>query len=155
MLLLNILLALVWTFLTGEYRPASFFVGFAFGYLILWLCRGVYGPATYFRKPRQVIGFTAFFLYDLVRSNLRVAFEVMRPSLRMRPGIVAVPVDVETDAGLTLLANLITVTPGALSLEVSDDRRVLYVHSMYLDDPEAFRREIKDGFERRVMELLE
>ena len=59
-----------------------------------------------------------------------------------------------TDLEITLLANLITVTPGSFSLDVSDDRSVLYVHAMYVDDPEALRREIKDGFERRVLELL-
>ena len=68
--------------------------------------------------------------------------------------IVAVPLDAKTDAEITMLANLITVTPGSFSLEVSADRSVLYVHAMYVDDPETFRREIKNGFERRVLELL-
>ena len=72
----------------------------------------------------------------------------------MRPGVVAIPLDAETDAEITLLANLITLTPGTLSLDVSDDRRVLYIHAMYVDDVEELRRSIKDGFEKRVMELL-
>jgi multicomponent Na+:H+ antiporter subunit E len=72
----------------------------------------------------------------------------------MRPGIVAIPLDLEGDAAITLLANLVTLTPGALSLDVSPDRTVLYVHTMYMDDAETFRREIKQGFERRVKELL-
>ena len=68
--------------------------------------------------------------------------------------MVAIPLDAETDAEITLLANLITLTPGTLSLDVSDDRRVLYIHAMYVDDVEELRRSIKDGFEKRVMELL-
>jgi multicomponent Na+:H+ antiporter subunit E len=74
----------------------------------------------------------------------------------MRPGIIAIPLDARTDLEITLLANLITLTPGTLSLDVSADRRVLYIHVMYIDndDIEAVRRNIKDGFERRVLEGL-
>jgi multicomponent Na+:H+ antiporter subunit E len=154
MFALNLLLALTWTLLTGVPRPANFLLGFALGYAALWLVRDVAGPSTYFEKPRRIARFVSFFLWELVRANLRVAYEVVTPKLRMRPGIVAIPLDLEGDAAITLLANLVTLTPGALSLDVSPDRTVLYVHTMYMDDAETFRREIKQGFERRVKELL-
>lgn len=72
------------------------------------------------------------------------------------PGVVAIPLDARTDVEITLLANLITLTPGSVSLDLSEDRRVLYVHAMYIDggDVEAYRRSIKEGLERRVLELL-
>lgn len=72
------------------------------------------------------------------------------------PGVVAIPLDARTDAEITLLANLITLTPGSVSLDLSDDKRFLYVHAMYIDggDVEAYRRSIKEGLERRVLELL-
>jgi multicomponent Na+:H+ antiporter subunit E len=72
------------------------------------------------------------------------------------PGVIAIPLDARTDAEITLLANLITLTPGSVSLDLSEDRRVLYIHAMYIDggDVEAYRRSIKDGLERRVLELL-
>lgn len=72
------------------------------------------------------------------------------------PGVVAIPLDARTDAEITLLANLITLTPGSVTLDLSEDRRVLYVHAMYIDggDVEAYRRSIKEGLERRVLELL-
>jgi multicomponent Na+:H+ antiporter subunit E len=72
----------------------------------------------------------------------------------MRPAIVAIPLDLRGDLEITLLANLITLTPGTLSLDVSSDKRVLYVHSMYVTDIAAFRSEIKNGFEKRVKELF-
>jgi multicomponent Na+:H+ antiporter subunit E len=72
----------------------------------------------------------------------------------MRPAIIAIPLDARTDVEITLLSNLIALTPGSLGLDVSDDRSVLYVHGMFVDDPEAFCREIKDGLERRLLELL-
>lgn len=154
MFLLNLLLALLWTLLTGEFRPSTFVVGLALGYAALWLVLRGSGAPRYFRKLPLLLGFAAFFLRDLVRASLRVAYEVVTPTQRMRPAIVAIPLDVESDAAITLLANLLTLTPGALTLDVSPDRRTLYLHSMYAEDPEALRREIKEGFERRVMELL-
>jgi multicomponent Na+:H+ antiporter subunit E len=73
----------------------------------------------------------------------------------MRPAIVAVPLDLTSDFQITLLANLITLTPGTLSLDISDDKKILYVHGMYVDDVDEFRRSIKQGFEKRVQELFE
>ncbi len=84
---------------------------------------------------------------------MRVAARMLSPNMRLRPGIIAVPLDLERDWQITLLANLITLTPGSLSVDLSEDRRVLFVHLLELDDPEAARREIKDGFERRIRRL--
>ncbi len=72
------------------------------------------------------------------------------------PGVVAIPLDVTTDIEITLLACLITLTPGSVSLDLSQDRRTLFVHAMYIDnqDVEAYRRSVKDGLERRILELL-
>lgn len=80
----------------------------------------------------------------------------LAPASYVCPGVIAIPLDARTDAEITLLANLITLTPGSVSLDVSDDRRVLYVHAMYIDggDVEAYRRAVKEGLERRVLELL-
>ena len=57
-------------------------------------------------------------------------------------------------ADLTMLANLLTLTPGSLSLDVSEDRKTLFVHAMYIEDADQFRREVKEGLERRVLELM-
>ncbi|NJN96394.1 MAG: Na+/H+ antiporter subunit E [Anaerolineales bacterium] len=154
MFVLNVLLALAWMALTGQFTPINLVAGFGLGYLLLWLARPTSETATYFHKVVQIISFFFFFLGEVIIANLRVAYEVISPPLTMRPGVVAIPLDLQSDAEITLLANLITLTPGSLSLDVSADRRVLYVHSMYVDDVEAFRREIKEGFERRVREVF-
>lgn len=153
-LLLNLLLALAWMALTGQFVFSNFIMGFGLGYLMLWLVQSVQGPSSYFSKVRQVIGLTSFFIGELIKANLRVAYDVVSPRYHMRPGVVAIPLDIRGDAEITLLANLITLTPGTLSLDVSSDRSVLYVHSMYIDSVEGFRSQIKDGFERRVQEVF-
>lgn len=155
MFLRNIVLALIWMVITGTFKPVSFAAGFLIAYLILWLLRGTIDPgSSYFSKVRQVTSFLLFFLKELFVANLRVAHDVLTIRHRMSPGVVAVPLDVETDIEITTLANLITLTPGTLSLDVSSDQKVLYVHSMYVEDIHEFRRGIKEGFEKRVMELL-
>jgi multicomponent Na+:H+ antiporter subunit E len=151
---INLLLALAWMALNGDFSPANLIFGFVLGYAMLRLMRRNMGSSSYFVKIRQVISFLLFFTWQLVLAGLRVAYEVITPNYSMRPGIVAVPLDIKTDVEITVLANLITLTPGTLSLDVSEDCSTLYVHTMYMDDVEEFRREIKEGFERKVQEVF-
>lgn len=155
MLLLNVLLALAWLALTGQFTPVNFVFGMALGYVMLWLGRGLLGASLYFAKAPRVVSFTLFYVWELIKANFRVALSVMLPRERLRPAIIAIPLEVATLDQVTVLANLITLTPGTLSLDVSDDRRVLYVHTMDLTSPDEFRREIKERYERRVMEVFE
>lgn len=154
LLLLNILLAVAWLALTADFSPVNLLFGFGAGYVLLWYSQPVLGTSRYFAKLRAAVAFVLFFLWELTRANLKVAFDILTPRHRMKPGVIAIPLDVRTDAEITLLANLITLTPGTLSLDVSTDRKVLYVHAMYIDDVESERRQIKEGLERRVLELL-
>jgi multicomponent Na+:H+ antiporter subunit E len=153
-LLLNLLLALLWAALVGSVDTAHLAVGFIVGYAGLWLARPVLGETRYFRKLVDAAGFLCFFVYELVLSNLRVAWDVLTPKSYRRPGVIAVPLEEASDAEITVLANFVTLTPGSLSLDVAPDRSCLYVHAMFVDDPERLKTEIKDGFERRVLEVL-
>jgi multicomponent Na+:H+ antiporter subunit E len=155
MFLLNILLALVWVLLTGRFIPGNFLFGFLLAYLILWLMRRSGQESVYFQRVPRCLSFALFFISELVKANLKVAYDVLTPTHHMRPGIIAIPLDTGSDAEITLLANLITLTPGTLSLDVSSDRRTLYIHAMYMEDIDKVREEIKEGFERRVRELLQ
>jgi multicomponent Na+:H+ antiporter subunit E len=152
--LLNIMLAFAWVAVIGRFEPLDFAIGFVCGYLILRLIQPAGRPTIYFSKLRQVALFIFFFTFELIKANLRVAYDVVTIRHYMRPGVIAIPLDVQTDAEITLLANLITLTPGTLSLDVSEDSRILYVHAMYIDNREVYIRSIKDGFERRIRELL-
>jgi multicomponent Na+:H+ antiporter subunit E len=154
-LLLNLLLALAWISLTGEISEENFVFGFILGYGMLWLWRGLLGNSTYFLKVFRVINFVLYFLKELVIANIRVAIEVLTPNLKVKPAIVAIPLSVKSSQKITLLANLITLTPGTLSLDVSDDKKTLYVHTMYMGDADDFRRSIKEGFEKRVQEVFD
>jgi multicomponent Na+:H+ antiporter subunit E len=139
---------------TGVFSFNNLFVGFILGFLALYVTRRVTGSPRYFSKMGKIIGLVAFFVWELLLANLRVAYDVLTPRPLMRPGVIAVPLAVQSDNEITLLSNLLNLTPGTLSLDVSADRKVLYIHAMYIDDVDEVRRKIKDGFERRVLEVL-
>ncbi|RJP24194.1 MAG: Na+/H+ antiporter subunit E [Candidatus Abyssobacteria bacterium SURF_5] len=152
--LFNILLALAWMALTGRFGAANFMAGFVLGYLVLRLTQKKKTKSPYFSKIPQAVGFILFFVWELTKASALVTYDILTPRHRMSPGIVAIPLDARTDAEIVFLANLITLTPGTLSIEVSDDRRVLYVHALYIDSVEGFRRHVKQGFERRLLEVF-
>jgi multicomponent Na+:H+ antiporter subunit E len=140
----NIFLSLVWMALTGAFTFANFVVGFAVSSAVLWLTGSRF----------RFVGLFFFFLWELLMANLRVAYEVLTPGYQMRAAIIAIPLDANSDLEITVLANLITLTPGTLSLDVSADRKILYIHAMHVHDVEKFRKEIKVRLERRVMEVF-
>lgn len=150
----NLALAAVWAFAVGQLTLGNLLVGFALGYVVLWLVRGLLQTHEYCVRILRVIEFGLFFAWELLKANLRVAFDVVTPRHYMRPGILALPLDAESDMEITLLANTISLTPGTLSLNVSPDRKILYVHHMYISDLEQQKRAMKHGFERRLLRIL-
>jgi len=150
----NVLLALTWGFAAGDPSAGNLGVGFILGWLVLWLGNGILGSGGYAWRIVKIAEFLFFFGWELLVANVRVAYDVLTVTHHMRPAILAVPLDARTDGEIVLLANLISLTPGTLSLDVSPDRRILYVHSMYTSDPDQVKRHLKQGFERRVLELL-
>ncbi|MDX5436996.1 MAG: Na+/H+ antiporter subunit E [Pontibacter sp.] len=120
----------------------------------LWSTTWFYNKP-YFRKMPKAISFAAYFLKELLIANLKIAYDIVTPRYHMQPTIIALPLSVKTDFEITLLACIITLTPGTLSIDVSSDRKVLYVHSLYIrhNDIENLKQYIKQGFERRILEL--
>jgi multicomponent Na+:H+ antiporter subunit E len=153
-LLWHVLMAVVWTIAIGDMTLLNLAVGFALAYAALWLGRGILGTSRYCSFLPRAARFFFFLLAELFMANLRVARDVLSPKHSMRPGIVALPLDAKTDGEITLLAGLISLTPGTLSLDVSADRKFLYVHSMHIDDAEREKQRLKSRFEQRMLEVL-
>ena len=166
MLALNILLALAWMVLNNAYTLADLIVGLLFGFLVLRVSWRAFTdePFSYRRYFRfysknptvqtwRWVRFLAFGFGEIVKSNLLVARAVLSPNMKLNPGIVAIPLDVKSDEGITTLANLITLTPGTVTLDISSDRKTLYIHAFEVTDAEALRRDTKAAYERRVQEL--
>lgn len=151
---INLALAVGWAALVSTFTLPSLAIGFAVGYGILWIMSPLFPDSHYCRKLFYTVRLALYFLWELVISSLQVAWDVLTPMHRSRPGIIAVPIDAKSDLEITVLANLVSLTPGTLSLDISSDRKTLYVHAMFVDDPNAIRQVIKTGMERRVLEAL-
>jgi multicomponent Na+:H+ antiporter subunit E len=154
--LMIVVLALGWAAATGSFSLLNLMFGAFIALVALALVRDrVTGPRIS-RRLRRVLALLALFLYELFLSALKVALLVVRPDMRqqLQPGIIAFPLRVTSDAEIALLANLITLTPGTLSVDVSEDRRYLFVHALDVVDRDALVSDIADGFETRVMEVF-
>jgi multicomponent Na+:H+ antiporter subunit E len=156
MLLACILLALAWSALQGEISLANLVVGYVLGYgIIALLARGGVMPSSLVARTGRALGLAGFFAWELLLANVRVALDVLRPPTAIRPAVLAIPLDVTSDGEILLLSMLINITPGSVTIDLADDRRTLYVHVMHMKTAEQSRREIKEGFERRVKLLFE
>ncbi len=159
MLGINLLLAVSWLVLTGEFTPGNLVIGYIIGYLtLLWADEATLPDSAmsrYLRRVPKIIALVFYFLWTVIVANFRMARAVLSPLSRLHPAIVAVPLDITDPIGITLLANWITLTPGTLTIEVAEDTKTMYIHTFQCPDVEAFRAEIKNAFERRIMELYE
>lgn len=95
------------------------------------------------------------FMREFTLSVARVVRLVLSPRMRYTPGTFTFPLTLKRDFEITLLANLITLTPGTLTVDVSGDRSTLLVHAIDSPDVEAARAEIANGFERLIREAFE
>lgn len=155
MLATNLVLAVLWAVLTGTFTLASLTVGFGLGFVALWVLRPLMGtPAGYNSRMLYWIKLIVLFHYELVVSSVDVLWDVVTPRQRSRPAVIDVPLDVSSDAGILLVTNLISLTPGTLALDVSPDRSTLRVHAMFGEDPDAVRAQLKGGMERWVRDAL-
>lgn len=150
-----IVLAIVWGAITGTFTGLNLLLGAAIGGVAVLLLRSAFAPPRILRKIGQIASLILLFLYELAASAVRVAIVVLTPSMKadLRPAIIAFPFTVKSDAEITLLANLITLTPGTLSIDVSEDRSVLFVHVLTLSTREALIADIAGGFEAKVREI--
>ncbi|MBB5236108.1 Na+/H+ antiporter subunit E [Deinococcus budaensis] len=148
----NLLLALVWALFLGEVSLRSLALGFLIGFVILALFRRALGATPYVRSVLGALALTGYFLWELVRANLHMALLALRAHPRLNPLIVGVPLRLEGDVPLTLLASLTGLLPGTVALGFSPDRRVLYVHALGMDDARAARASVL-AVERRLLRL--
>jgi multicomponent Na+:H+ antiporter subunit E len=155
--LLTVVIAIGWAVATGTFTVLNLLFGALIGSVVLLLIRDRISRPRMLRRFGRVLSLAGLFFYELLLSALRVAVLVLRPNLRrhLKPAIIAFPLRLTRDAEITLLANLITLTPGTLSVDVSPDRKVLFVHVIDLADRDSLVRGIAGGFEQKIIEAFE
>jgi multicomponent Na+:H+ antiporter subunit E len=153
---LNVALAVIWATLTGNITLSGLIFGFVIGSVALFLTKPLFpGSDRYFTRVWRWIKLLFLFLYELFVSSIQVVWDVLTPSHKSNPGIISMPLDVRGEMEVLLVTNLISLTPGTLTLDVSEDCSTLYFHVMFADDPDAIRKQLKEGMERWVIEAME
>ena len=152
--LMNLLLSFIWVALTGQMNYSNFVFGYLLGFGVLFIMNRNERDQRYFYRVPKIVSFFFFFLYELIKANVQVAYDVITPKYFFKPGIVRYPVNATTDFEINLLATFISLTPGTLIMDISDDKKAIYIHVMYLKDEEAFIRSLKTGVERKLLEIL-
>jgi len=150
--MLTLVLAMGWGAATGDFSLANLLLGALIGGFCVFLIRGQIGGRRFWRRALRVLSLVWLFLIELTVSAVRVGLLVLRPKLALKPALIAFPLTVTSDVEITLLANLITLTPGTLSIDVSADQKYLLIHAIDVTDREELIRSIRDGLEAKVRE---
>lgn len=151
----NLLFAAVWAVFFGGFSWLTVSSGFVLGYAILWILQPLTGVQSgYFKRVYYWIKLLVLFLYELVVSSAAVVYDIITPTLKAQPAIIDMPLDVKSDTGILLVTNLISLTPGTLSIDVSPDRKTLRIHAMFADDRLAVCNALKSGMEKWVMDAM-
>jgi len=152
-IIIHLIIACMWMLLNESYSFSSFFAGFLVGIVLLYLFRRFLPGSFYLRRWFMIFGLLILFIKELIKSNIDIVKLVYKRQPEVEPGIFALPIDLEKDWEIALLANLITLTPGTLSIAVSRDHSVIYVHAMHIDTIEESINSIKNSFERAILEV--
>lgn len=144
------LIALAWCFLQGSITLGNLILGGFLGMLVFMFSLSFNGMDKSWTQLKAAIQLILFVLFELVVSSLRVAWDILTPTVYARPRVIRIPVDDLNDIAITILANAISLTPGSLALEVSDNNQYLYVHVMYAEDRDTAVRNIYYALGNRV-----
>ena len=146
---LVIWLSFVWALLWGDFGLGSLLSGLGIALLVVVIARptGVRGIQVTSFHPVSAVAFVAYFLYQLVKSNLHVAWEVITPGSSVNRAVVAIPMHVASDGLVALVGNAITLTPGTLTVDVHEAVEpggcaTLYVHVLHFEDLDTVRRDV-------------
>lgn len=154
--ILTVLLTLVWLLLVNSFSLNSLLFGLILGILIPFVTSPYWPTRTHFRNPLMIVEYLLVVLWDIVVANVVVAKLVLfRRNRDLHPNWVTVPLELRTPAAITMLAGTITMTPGTLTADLSSKGHSLLVHCLDAPDPDAVRDEIKQRYERRLLEIFE
>ena len=139
-------ISVIWLLLKGDGSPGNFFVGLILAMILIYFLRRTYHQERSFRRAHFLINFTR----ELIVANIQVLKIVLSPRINIRPGIIAFKTECKTPLGITLLANSITLTPGTLSVDISEDQTTIFIHTLDIENPDQVRDGIRRGLEEPV-----
>ncbi|RZT36888.1 Na+/H+ antiporter subunit E [Cupriavidus agavae] len=152
---LSVVLLLIWLLLVNEASAGHLLLGALLGWVIALLVgRRLWLRPMALRRPDLMLRLAGRVLYDIVHANVEVAALVLGPMRRMQPAFIQVPLDLDHEMALTALISIVSLSPGTLCAELSDDRRVLLIHVLNLRDEARLVDTIKSRYEAPLKEIF-
>lgn len=154
--ILTLLLTLVWCLLHNSFSPGTVVFGLLLGIAIPILTSAYWPNRPVMKKPLRMLFYVLIVIWDIIVANVQVALIVLfKRNSDMRTTWVNIPLDLRTPEAIAILAGTITLTPGTVSADLSDQGHALLVHALDAADPEAVRDQIKTRYEHRLKEIFE
>lgn len=153
--LLSVLLLVVWLLLQNSAAPGQILLGTVLAIAIPAMTNRYWNRQPDIHRPWLMVRYALRVLGDIVTANLNVAKIILSPNNALRPGFVEVPLDIRGDFPITVLASTVSLTPGTVSADVSEDRKRLLVHALHVEDEAALIAEIKQRYEAPLREIFQ
>lgn len=151
--LANLFIAFLWMLLQDNWGVLTFLSGYLVGLFILFMVRRYLASNFYPATLLKAINLLLVFLQELLMSGIMVAKQILQPRLNLTPGIFKLETDLEADVEVTLLAMLITLTPGSVVIEISPDNKSLYIHGLNLPESVEAVNKSKLRFEEKIKKV--
>lgn len=153
---LSVTLVGLWFLLVNQWKLGSLVMAVLLATLIPLLSSRWWPDRPTVRRPLALVAYVILVLRDVIVANFQVARIILfLPNDRIRSAWIAVPLDLTSPEAISLLAGTITMTPGTLTADLSDDGRALLIHALHAPDPDAVRDEIKSRYETRLKRIFE
>ena len=152
---LTLILAIVWMLLQSEISAGMAVFGIILG-IIIPCGTSIWWPDTPkgFRLSKMIT-YSFMVMWDILVANVQVAWIVLTvPNAKLKPAWIVIPLELREPEAITVLAGTITLTPGTVSADLSDQGHSLLVHVLHTDDPDAVRDEITTRYQRRLLEIF-
>lgn len=153
---LTALLTLVWLMLMNRFSLNSLLFGLLLGLVVPFITQPYWPDRPRVQHPVKIAEYILIAIWDIIVANVVVAYLILFKRNRdLHPNWVSIPLELRTPEAITVLAGTITLTPGTVSSDLSSEGHYLLVHCLNAPDPDAVRDEIKNRYERRLLEIFE
>ncbi|MEO2203786.1 Na+/H+ antiporter subunit E [Paenibacillus pabuli] len=152
-IILNLIIAFVWMFLNNSWNGVGFLIGYLLGLLLIGSMRRFFPQRFYIVRVWAILKLLFLLFKELIRASIEVIRQIIKPRLEIRPGIFTYRTQLSSDWEVTFLCLLISLTPGSLPLEISGNQRKLFIHALDIKDEQKMRDDIKNTFEKAIMEV--
>ncbi|SIT01457.1 Na+/H+ antiporter subunit E [Paracoccus saliphilus] len=153
---LSALLVLIWMLLVNRFAWGSLVFAVIISVAIPALTEPYWPDRARLRNPGKILAYIGLVIWDIIMANVQVAMIVLfKPNRKLQPAWITIPLDLRSPEAITVLASTITLTPGTVSADLSQDGHALLVHCLHAPDPESVIEEIKSRYEARLTEIFE